>query len=528
MKSLIPFCFAGIIFTLLVTLVSAGTISGVASPQPLIKPQVLPQAESPDSKTKQVETTKQQAGTAVVKPATQTVPVLPGVKTIAPLSPSESLQKPAPRVSPAVRSPVPGKTSPVKTPQLRTRPLMKSPGIRTSPLLTRPGVGAVGRKGATAVYGIVVEKMPGAQQADLLVRGKGLNRITSALIFLDNRPVADVTLKRGLATANTLKVSLASAKGKLKNNTTARPGNYELRLRVGMDEFKLLTPIGPAVAPIKIDTARLGQIVRTVDPPQLEGSDESTPPAETPPEGSEGSTPPAGTQPDGPDLIVVDIRQDPPNPVEGQGFNYKIDIRNQGNWAATFPSNTKLIETSINQSFWAWSMGQGGGLNLLPGQTYTVTQNASPVNVGTNPVWARVDPENAVTESNESNNETQGSYTVLAAQGPPDLVITDIHTNPTSPSMATGFSLVITVENSGTSAVEFNQNVDILKTIGTNNILKEGFLRITPGVHTINVMALNIAPGPFNWTVMIDPQNTVTESDETNNSYTISGTISSN
>lgn len=92
--------------------------------------------------------------------------------------------------------------------------------------------------------------------------------------------------------------------------------------------------------------------------------------------------------------------------------------------------------------------------------------------------------------------------------------------------MVTGFSLVITIENRGASRAQFYQNQEVLKTIGSNNILKEGIYGLDQGNSFIApVVATNISPGPFNWTVMIDPQNIVSESDESNNSMFISGTI---
>lgn len=510
MKRFIAVCFLSILFLFPGTTLQAGTVSGLSAPRQLVQPQVLTKTATDDSKTQQAETIKLPVGTAVVRPAVQPAPALPGAKSTSPVAPAVS---PAVKTSPPARSPV------VKSPAARIVPVGKTATPQLRPMLTKPGGLVPGMKGGASVSGVTVGKMQGSQQAELLVRGKGLNKVTSAMLFLNNRPVPNVSLRRGLATDSNLKISLNDPAGKLKNNKTAKPGNYELRLRVGMEEIKVLTPLGTILSPAPINMAGLDKMKDIkMSKPGVNLNTESS-------GGSQGSS---GTPTDGPDLIVSSIGQSVTNPVEGQGFNFVFEIKNQGNWAANFPYNTKLIESSLDQNSWVGSMGSGGSINLQPGQIYTVTQHAGQAVAGTNPVWVRVDPENAITESNESNNETQGSYTVLApqVQGPADLVITNITTNPATPSVVTGFKVRVDFENRGGTAVSFTQNSNFIKTIGSNNVLRKGYGLMHPGYSGYTeIWASNIVPGPFSWTVMIDPDNLVQESDESNNTMSISGTI---
>ena len=225
MRTILPLCLIFIFSAVLISPAQATTISGVKT---LTTPTVMgTQQQETESEGKTTQT--KDASPAPAKPG----PALPG-KTVSPVLPTTRLPATKTPTSKMVVSPKPGLLAPgaPKSPLgQRVQPQMKQP------LLTKPGMMKPGVKGATSVSGVTVGKMQGPKEAALLVRGKGLGGITSALLFLNNRPVGDVTLKRGLASDTSLKISMTSSKGALVNKGTAGPGNYELRLRAGMQEF---------------------------------------------------------------------------------------------------------------------------------------------------------------------------------------------------------------------------------------------------------------------------------------------------
>ena len=85
---------------------------------------------------------------------------------------------------------------------------------------------------------------------------------------------------------------------------------------------------------------------------------------------------------------------------------------------------------------------------LAAGATTTCVQTVSYASAGTYKMWAQIDSENQVAESNENNN-VLGPQT-LTVVNPPDLIVQSIATNPTSPVVGQNVSVTVTVKNQGT------------------------------------------------------------------------------
>jgi large repetitive protein len=97
------------------------------------------------------------------------------------------------------------------------------------------------------------------------------------------------------------------------------------------------------------------------------------------------------------------------------------------------------------------------GLNLAPGQSVTLTLNATvDIDQNSSPLTntVKVDPPAGVTETNTANNTSSDRDAVLAKAGDVDLVLTKTHT-PTSPQPAPGeqITYTITVTNKEATAV---------------------------------------------------------------------------
>ena len=390
----------------------------------------------------------------------------------------------------------------------------------------------------TKVTGVKTVKMLSDRQAKIIVTGQRLNKVTSAILFLNNRRVTDVTVKRDSgSSANALKFTIQSQKTRLKNTGTARRGNYELRLRAGTKELKALTPLakvtGVARPPRQQTTGKSTAPAPGKRSPLVVGKKPSKPmaigsfkPRTGSPEGqesgSEQSTPEPST-PSVPDLVITNIVQNPPNPIQGQSWKFEVTIQNQGTGNAFIPNGYEYMAHNVSGSF--NGIQKGSNLTLAPGQSITGIQYPGNYTPGTHPVTFKVDPENVVNESNEANNQTTGSYTVTATQGQPDLVITNVTVDP-NPTIQ-GFGVSVTVENQGAGTVNIQgTETTLISTIGTDNILQKGILSLAPGQsRTIITDAVRLNPGTFNWTIKVDPDNRVSESNDNNNTQVISLTI---
>jgi hypothetical protein len=503
MKNILSLALMLLFSGLLIFPARATTISGVKT---LAPPSTLGSQQEEEAEPEGKTTQSKDTSPVPTKP----VPALPG-KTVSPTLPTTKL--PATK-TPTGKLPAPRKPSLLK-PGGQKSPLGQRPQPQLKPLLTKPGMMKPGVKGATSVAGITVGKMRGTNEAALVVRGKGLTGITSALLFLNNRPVADVTLKRGKASDSSLKISMTSRKGGLVNKGTAGPGNYELRLRAGLQEFKLFTPIGPAAARSKLSGLQPTVKTATVSGARAPGIAQQAAEEEEPAE-------PAA--PAVPDLVITNIAQDPPNPLEGQSWRFEVSIMNQGGATAVIPQGYDVMAHNAAGSW--MGISKNSAITIAPGQTYVATQYPGNAPSGSNPVTFKADPENIINEIDENNNQLTGNYTETPTQGPPDLVITNISVSSANPTIQ-GFNLNVTVENQGAGVVDLQgtQNA-LIGSINSDNILLEGMMNMLPGEsRTYTCSAVRLAPGPFDWTIKVDPENRISEANENNNTMTVSGTI---
>jgi subtilase family serine protease len=158
---------------------------------------------------------------------------------------------------------------------------------------------------------------------------------------------------------------------------------------------------------------------------------------------------------------------------------------------------------------------------LAINQTGTVVFSWTPTTQGTYDLTAVVDPENAVTELDETNNVLSESVTVLP-KPLPDL--TAAFTNlPTSFQEGTAYQITVTVQNIGTgNAGQFSVALranDV--SVGTSTVAS-----LAAGASaTVTFTWTPAAAGQYTLTAVADSGSAVTESSETNNTATTTVTV---
>ena len=225
-----------------------------------------------------------------------------------------------------------------------------------------------------------------------------------------------------------------------------------------------------------------------------------------------------------PDLIITGFVQDPPNPKAGESWRFEISIKNIGTLDAYFPKGSDVMATKTSGSF--SGISHNTNLTISPGDTFKKAQYGGLKTEGTFPVEFKVDPQNVVNESNENNNGKLGNYTVLPQGGNPDLIITNITVDTSTPTTQ-GFNLNVTLKNQGTGAVNLYTSTQfIVKSINTNYIALKRYLTLSPGQsETVKCYAVQPSAGTSTWIIKVDPDNKVIESNETNNTKNITLTI---
>ena len=142
------------------------------------------------------------------------------------------------------------------------------------------------------------------------------------------------------------------------------------------------------------------------------------------------------------DLVVEDVWISPSAPSAGQSVTWFARIRNQGNATAPSGSRTGLY---INNVF------RGDLLpgSLAPNATHQGSINWTPATDGSYTFRAEADRLNAVTESNEANNQRSETFAVSPPAPQPDLVVTGLALSPTNPAPGSTVTATVVIKNEG-------------------------------------------------------------------------------
>ena len=213
-----------------------------------------------------------------------------------------------------------------------------------------------------------------------------------------------------------------------------------------------------------------------------------------------------------PDLSVSNLVV-PSNPQIGTTYPVTFTVTNSGSAnAGSFV--VSLMDGTI-------SIGQQTITSLASGQSTTVSFNWIPTLTGLRTINATADVNNAITESNETNNNITQQVTV-GTTGLPDLSVSNLVV-PSNPQIGTTYPVTFTVTNSG-SANAGSFVVSLMD--GTISIGQQTITSLASGQSTTV---------SFNWTPTLtglrtinataDVNNAITESNETNNNITQQVTV---
>ena len=210
------------------------------------------------------------------------------------------------------------------------------------------------------------------------------------------------------------------------------------------------------------------------------------------------------------DLIVQNITWAPTSPSAGETVTFTVSIKNQGVGAATSCYVYYFID--------GLQKGYGSVSSILSGSTATTTFTLT-AQPGSHTIKAVADYNNAVPESNETNNEKEVTLSGVLLS---DLIVQDITWVPSSPSAGEAVTFTVTLKNQGTgnavsSTIRYYIDglyltYDSVSSIPAGSTATETFTwSAQPGSHAIKAVA--------------DYNNAVPESNETNNEKEVALTI---
>ena len=227
------------------------------------------------------------------------------------------------------------------------------------------------------------------------------------------------------------------------------------------------------------------------------------------------------------DLTIAQAYMSQYSTAPGNSINTSCNILNQGN--STANSSTVAYYLSTNQVLDAGDvlLLTSPGYALVAGQYYT-HYDTPLIPAGTVPgnyyVLFVADPQNAVPETNETNNVTTQALLVVAPTI--DLTITQAYVYPSVSAPGNVINTNCYVQNQG-NALASSSAVGYY--LSTNQVLdaSDVLLKIVPGLalaanqyasrNDLPVVPAGTAPGTYYVLFVADPQNVVVESVETNN-----------
>ena len=242
-----------------------------------------------------------------------------------------------------------------------------------------------------------------------------------------------------------------------------------------------------------------------------------------------------------PDLVVTDITYTPASPQAGNEVTFSAVVKNQG--TAATPSGIKhglnLLVDGV-QVNWCDTYTS----SIAAGASVTLTANSGPsgkstwtATAGTHTIQAVIDDVSLIAESNESNNTYSKSFTVggTTQTGTPDLVVTDITYTPATPQTGNEVTFSAVVKNQGTGATPSGTICGVLFSVDgtsvnwsdnyTSSIAAGASVTLTATGGPNSKSSWTATTGTHTFTALVDDINRISESNDSNNSYSKSVTI---
>ncbi len=206
-----------------------------------------------------------------------------------------------------------------------------------------------------------------------------------------------------------------------------------------------------------------------------------------------------------PDLIVQDITWSPADAAVGDTVTFTVIIRNQGSGKADSSQVTCSVDGSIIGSDKAPAIEAGIGATT----TFKWVAEA-----GANIIELFVDPDNQVTEVDETNNEKLTEFSTLTS----DLVVKDAVWSMENPLMSNDVDFVITIENQGSNTA----GISVLTLYIDDSSAGNCELPQIPAGNTVTrTFTLNVRTGAHAARIVADSDGQVAEINEANNEKTL-------
>jgi probable HAF family extracellular repeat protein len=236
-----------------------------------------------------------------------------------------------------------------------------------------------------------------------------------------------------------------------------------------------------------------------------------------------------------PDLQIESVSTTTVLPKAHERLSIDVRVKNIGSAPALFPSDSSSRVSVRRQDGVAmsYSPSTSAEVDIAPGGTAVFTVSLPPYSLpgGPSELVFKVDPSNTIAERNEDNNDFQARITMDTQVDYPDLRITSVTTSIASPTWPDEFDFNITVRNGGTLPASITYPSLVVDGGAHSNYVyppyQSTWTLAAGAAQTFSAKATMLAmqPGTKTAVFTVDPFHRVTESDETNNSFSLSFTV---
>ncbi|MFC1917890.1 CARDB domain-containing protein, partial [Chloroflexota bacterium] len=207
-----------------------------------------------------------------------------------------------------------------------------------------------------------------------------------------------------------------------------------------------------------------------------------------------------------PDLVIDDISWSPESPLAGDTVTFNVIIKNQSSGKAANSHVALHVGDTFLDSTYVPSIAADATAN----ETFTWT-----VTAGLHNIRAVADSSDQIAENDETNNERSFTF----APSAPDLVIQNISSSSQSPEAGEKVTFTVTVKNQGNGRAEYSHVVYYV------NNTSRGYHEIQEvpsGAAVTKTFIWTAETGQHTVTAVADANENLVESDESNNSKTLS------
>ncbi|MET0534374.1 MAG: CARDB domain-containing protein [Steroidobacter sp.] len=213
-----------------------------------------------------------------------------------------------------------------------------------------------------------------------------------------------------------------------------------------------------------------------------------------------------------PDLTISGVTASPASPNETTPITVSATVSNSGTAPTPAATNMKAYCGGVQ-------VGPAANVPVLQaGASQTVTANIGTLPVGTCALSARVDDPSTIVEQSETNNAATGPMLSVGQAPGPDLQVVGIASNPPNPAVGAAVTFVVSVNNRGIDPAAAGTTTRVV--VGSTTLNNSNSPAIAAGA-TVSVTipgSWTATSGGATITATTDATNTVTETNESNNS----------